>query len=956
MARLGAAVVAIGALVVLFVSLASARSGAAGDPALVQIGTFSAPIYVTAPPGDGGRVFVVEKAGRIRVVKNGATLGTPFLDLTGPVRSSEYERGLLSMAFAPDYPTTGLFYVYYTADSPLGALTIAEYRRSAADPDVADPGSGRIVLSIDHPGQDNHNGGQLQFGPDGYLYIGTGDGGGANDPNSNAQNQNVLLGKLLRIDPRLSGTSQYTFPASNPFVGVAGKRPEIWAYGLRNPWRFSFDRQTGDLAIGDVGQNDWEEIDFATVASGGGKGLNFGWKCYEGKHTYSNNPPHCSPRPPQTPPVHEYANPARGCSITGGYVVRDPTLPALAGRYVYADGVCDAAIWSLQLPNSATDAKTGLAVSDAYSFGEDGCGRVYVASGGGAVQRLYASGSVSPATCTPWALPPPPPPQPPPGPPGPPPPPSSPPPPPPAAAKRCNVPRVIGMTLARAKARIRRANCRVGRVRRVKSKRRFGRVASQKPRPGRRLARGTRVHVNVSRGRRAFALASVRAGGDPKLVQVGRFSAPVYVAAPAGDRRRFFVVEQPGRILVVKDGATLARPFLDIRSLVSFGGERGLLSMAFPPDYATSGRFYVYYTARSPSGALTIAEFRSSPGADRADAATRRTILSISHPRGNHNGGQLQFGPDGYLWIGTGDGGGAGDPDLNGQKLDSLLGKLLRIDPRAGTGAAAYTVPTDNPFVGQAGRRAEIWSYGLRNPWRFSFDRQTGDLTIGDVGQGSWEEIDFSPTSAGRGRGANFGWGCWEGRHVFDDNSNRPGCSPRPSQVPPAAEYSHSRGCSITGGYVVRDPTLPALAGRYVYGDYCRAPLWSVRLQAPDAQDDRRLGLDVPGLSSFGEDACGRVYAISGDGPVYRLEPEGRPAGSLCPAARPAPRCRVPKVVGLRLRTERTRIRRANCRVGRVRYARSARARGRVTRQSPRAGARRAGGARVNLTVSRGRR
>ncbi len=165
MARLAAAVAAIGALVVLFVSFASARSGAAGDPALVQIGTFSAPIYVTAPPGDGARVFVVEKGGRIRVVKNGATLGTPFLDLTGPVRSTEYERGLLSMAFAPDYPTTGLFYVYYTADSPLGALTIAEYRRSAGDPDVADPASGRIVLSIDHPGQENHNGGQLQFGP-----------------------------------------------------------------------------------------------------------------------------------------------------------------------------------------------------------------------------------------------------------------------------------------------------------------------------------------------------------------------------------------------------------------------------------------------------------------------------------------------------------------------------------------------------------------------------------------------------------------------------------------------------------------------------------------------------------------------------------------------------------------------------------------------------------------------
>jgi glucose/arabinose dehydrogenase len=453
----------------------------------------------------------------------------------------------------------------------------------------------------------------------------------------------------------------------------------------------------------------------------------------------------------------------------------------------------------------------------------------------------------------------------------------------------------------------------------------------------------------------ALARGGDAAAGDPRLVQIGSFISPVYVSSPPGDRRRLFVVEQPGRIRIVKDGAALATPFLDIRSLVAFGDERGLLSVAFPADYATSGRFYVYYTARSPSGAVTIAEYRNAPGADVADPASRRAVLSIAHPRGNHNGGQLQFGPDGYLYAGTGDGGGSGDPDGAGQRLDTLLGKLLRIDPRAG-GGAAYTVPADNPFVGRAGARPEIWSYGLRNPWRFSFDRQTGDLAIGDVGQGAWEEIDFVPASAGRGRGANFGWGCWEGRHAFGGNANEPECSPRPSQVAPVSEYAHSRGCSITGGYVVRDPTLPALGGRYVYGDYCRSPLWSVRLQAPDAQDDRRLGLDVPGLSSFGEDACGRVYAVSGDGPVYRLEPEGRPASSLCPAARPPVRCKVPRVVGLRLRTARARIGRANCRVGRIRYVRSTRARGRVASQKPRAGRRLARGTRVHLNVSRGRR
>ena len=228
-------------------------------------------------------------------------------------------------------------------------------------------------------------------------------------------------------------------------------------------------------------------------------------------------------------------------------------------------------------------------------------------------------------------------------------------------------------------------------------------------------------------------------------------------------------------------------------------------------------------------------------------------------------------------------------------RTGSLSGKLLRIDPRE-TGAAPYSVPADNPFSGQSGRRGEIWAYGLRNPWRFSFDRETGDLVIGDVGQGDWEEIDFAPAPA-RGRGANFGWGCWEGRHVFDGNSDEPGCRPLPAQVAPAHEYSHSRGCSVTGGYVVRDPALPALRGRYVYGDYCRNPLWSVRLATPNAQDDRQLGLGVPGLSSFGEDACGRVYAISGDGPVYRLEAEGA-TSSACPAARPTPRCRCPASSG----------------------------------------------------------
>ncbi|HEU6446207.1 MAG TPA: PQQ-dependent sugar dehydrogenase [Gaiellaceae bacterium] len=449
-----------------------------------------------------------------------------------------------------------------------------------------------------------------------------------------------------------------------------------------------------------------------------------------------------------------------------------------------------------------------------------------------------------------------------------------------------------------------------------------------------------------------LAWARTAAPGDPQLELVGRFSSPVYLTAPAGDRERLFVVEQAGRIRIVRNGVTLPSPFLDIASLVLAGGERGLLSLAFPPDYASSGRFYVYYTARSPSGAVTIAEYRAS--GDAATPGSARIVLQIPHSRSNHNGGQLQFGPDGRLYVGTGDGGGAGDPDRAGQRLDTLAGKILRIDPRQAAGAP-YTVPRDNPFADRPDARGEIWSYGLRNPWRFSFDRQTGNLAIADVGQRAWEEIDFAP-APGRGRGVNYGWGCWEGRHVYEPNDGNPECSPPPAQTPPAHEYSHSRGCSITGGYVVRDPALPSLAGRYVYGDYCDRRLWSVRLGSPNAQDDRQLGLSVLSLTSFGEDGCGRVYAVSGEGPVYRLRGEGAAPPAGCPAARPAPaiRCRVPRVIALRLSTARTRIRRANCRVGRVRQRRSARARGRVLTQSPRAGARRPRGTRVHLTVSRG--
>lgn len=350
-----------------------------------------------------------------------------------------------------------------------------------------------------------------------------------------------------------------------------------------------------------------------------------------------------------------------------------------------------------------------------------------------------------------------------------------------------------------------------------------------------------------------------------RLKRIGRFRSPVFVTSPPGDRRRLFVVEQAGRVRVMVGGRLRGAAFLDIRSQVTAGGEQGLLSLAFAPDYASSGRFYVYFTDRS--GDQRVVEYKRASGT-RADAGSARLVLRMADNEGNHNGGQLQFGPDRRLYIGTGDGGGGGDEHGargNAQNLGSLLGKLLRIDPVA-SGGRPYTVPSDNPFVGRNGARGEVYSYGLRNPWRFSFDRDTGDLSIGDVGQDEIEEIDF--VRRGKGRGANFGWRPFEGRSRYAPGESAPG------HVPPVITRSHGRGwCSITGGVVVRDPGLPGLRGRYVFGDFCESRILSARLSTGRARSVRATPLRVESLSSFGEDARGRVYAVSLSGPVYRLVP-----------------------------------------------------------------------------------
>jgi glucose/arabinose dehydrogenase len=351
------------------------------------------------------------------------------------------------------------------------------------------------------------------------------------------------------------------------------------------------------------------------------------------------------------------------------------------------------------------------------------------------------------------------------------------------------------------------------------------------------------------------------AGGKPTLEKIGDFDQPTYVAQPPGSND-LYVVEQGGSVRIVRDGQVLPDPALDITDQVTNNDEQGLLSIAFPPNFQSSHLVYAYFTGTDQNQHVVRYTVRPDGSFDEGSA---REILNMADFAENHNGGQLQFGPDGDLYIGTGDGGQEDDPRRTGQNLDTLLGKLLRIRPSTGSGGPPYSIPPDNPFVNRPpGARPEIYSYGLRNPWRFSFDPKTGAISIGDVGQDTLEEVDYR--QKGQAKGVNFGWSAFEGTDRFNQDQTAP------NAVPPIFEYSHSGGaCSITGGYVVRDRSLPSLYGRYVYGDYCTGDLHSLVPAIPHAKDDRSLDLNVPSVSSFGEDNHDHIYVTSLDGPVYRL-------------------------------------------------------------------------------------
>jgi glucose/arabinose dehydrogenase len=334
-------------------------------------------------------------------------------------------------------------------------------------------------------------------------------------------------------------------------------------------------------------------------------------------------------------------------------------------------------------------------------------------------------------------------------------------------------------------------------------------------------------------------------------------ATPVFLTAPAGDAR-LFIVEQQGRIRVVENGTLLPTPFLTLTN-VSTGGERGLLSMAFHPRYAENGFFFVNYT--DARGDTRVDRYRVSADRNRADPASGRLVIQVTQPYSNHNGGLAAFGPDGKLYVGMGDGGGGGDPDETGQDPLRLLGKLLRLDV---DGAAPYTIPADNPYAGRTDRRPEIWAMGLRNPWRFSWDRTANLLIVADVGQNRLEEINVVPAAQA---GLNYGWDLMEGSDCFEP---RDGCD-RAGLVLPALEYTHSDGCSVTGGYVYRGQDLPALRGTYFYADYCQGWIRSFRYAGGQATDPRSWELqDVGTITSFGEDARGELYVLAGSG-VYKI-------------------------------------------------------------------------------------
>jgi glucose/arabinose dehydrogenase len=388
------------------------------------------------------------------------------------------------------------------------------------------------------------------------------------------------------------------------------------------------------------------------------------------------------------------------------------------------------------------------------------------------------------------------------------------------------------------------------------------------PRPSRvppadsAASRIARAEVDPTRTPAAFDPSAVKISFS--RVTTHTFSQPVLVTHAGDNSGRLFIVEQTGRVrIVTREGSLLSTPFIDLSASISKGSEQGLLGLAFHPGFRTNGKVYVNFT--TASGDTAINEYRVPAGANTVDRASGRRLITIDQPYSNHNGGHIAFGPDGYLYVGMGDGGSAGDPGNRAQNLNSLLGKMLRLGVNTTSG---YTISPSNPYVGKTGRD-EIWSRGLRNPWRWSFDRATGDLWIADVGQGRYEEVNRNRASAGGGKAVNYGWRVMEGRHCYSPST---GCSTAGKQLP-LIEYSHAvsgdDNCSVTGGYVYRGPQT-LLQGAYLYGDYCSGRVWAIAATSTTGSASQMADLSA-NITSFGENQAGDVYMTTHGGAVYRI-------------------------------------------------------------------------------------
>ena len=752
-------------------------------------GDLEMPIQITNAGDGSDRLFVVEQRGRIRIISDGRLLALPFLDISEHV-SLDRERGLLGLVFPPGYAEKRYFYVNYTDHQ--GNTVVARYRLTS-DPNVADPNSDEIILRIDQPNP-YHNGGHMAFGPDGYLYIGIGDGGGEVSEYDRSQDPGILLGKMLRIDVE-SGVSPYAIPDDNPFVQTAGYRGEIWALGLRNPWGFGFDSLTGDLYIGDVGGGEFEEINHQPASSKGGE--NYGWAVMEGLRCVVTDSCDSSGL---TLPVAGYAH-SQGCAVVGGTVYRGSRFISLQGIYFYAD-LCSGRIWGLRRIGGAWQS---VLLYDApfmiSAIGKDEDGNLYVTNYNNGM--IFALNVPSPRTNVALL----------------------------GSASASNGQESAPLAIDDDPESIWSAGggaiqwleltldkfYLVDRIELVVAQSPAGETSHQIW-IGEASGTSTKLHeyidVPTSDGQTLIlpldpplvlnqvailttkspswvAWREVRVLGSlttqpqfagppldwPQINLRGNLELPVQITNAGDGSGRLFVVEQKGRIRVISDGALLPTPLLDISGQVSCCHEQGLLSVAFPPDYAKKRYFYVNYT--NTEGDTVIARYRLTSDPNVADSRRAEIILRIDQPNAIHNGGHMAFGPnDGYLYIG--DGGPVGDPENRAQDPSTLLGKLLRIDVESGV--SPYAIPDDNPFAQTAGYRGEIWALGLRNPWGFTFDKQTGDLFIGDIGEGEFEEVNYQPTSSKGGE--NYGWAICEGIRC-----NNPTPSSSAGFTQPVAEY-----------------------------------------------------------------------------------------------------------------------------------------------------------------------